>query len=457
MFMHNIAMADIAKDSQLYSLAQSLDQQEQQFSQIFHQQADLSSELPKMFFTDISELHSAVSQLTEDHRPLLAVHLLTKNIPLIKDYSDDLSIIDFLRLLFNHNEMVTAQILLDTINQTAPRDIKDNANFLYAKFLFKREQWQQVIPLLSRPFHDLSIVEYNQAHLFKGIALQKTEKYRLAIAQFELISQETTDYTPAQLNLALANIRQGWWTDAHIILERQIKSALSKDQEKVLNRLYITLGYSYLRQQYYRNARDSFGAIGLASDYANQSLIGLSLAAASQEDYVGALNAVRLLQGKKQPDLSVDEAHLLMPYFYEKSSQYTTASIGYDQSIVYFLGRISQFQTEQKKIIDMPLSGIQYPSQGVINLTANETAKLDDYIADATVETLQRLPLYQRYFNSTSPQKLALSRQVLNATSKEFVRATHLHVLQQKIKYLNSYIDQARYGLVRLYDHQGNK
>jgi len=452
-----LAASTEASDSSVQ--LRSLDAKEQVFSDEYHRTINLSAMLTTLVFTDFNQLTEAVNQLNHDGKPGLAVHLIINNITLIKDNLDEFTVIEFVGLLLESNQLSTAKRLIDLINQGHDMELKANARYQYANYLFSRQLWQQTLTLLAGSNKELAPEHQNHALLLKGIALQKLDKYRQAIGLFEAIPTDADDYTSAQINLAISNIRQGWWTDGHLLLQRLIKTAQDSKHERALNRLYITLGYSFLRQQYYRNARDSFGLVGVDSRYMNQSLIGLSLAAANQQDYVGALNGVRILKAKRPIDLTVDEAYLLMPYYYEKSSQHTTASAGYEEALLYFQGRLSELEISLATLTAQVangsvLSSMKLSQAGHFSL-GTEQFKFEPEFATATIEIESRLAQYRKTLSHAPNTKLSVELDRLKDFFHALLTTTIGQLIENRIKYINSYIDQARSGLVRLYDHRG--
>ncbi|NQY50945.1 MAG: hypothetical protein HRT50_17965, partial [Colwellia sp.] len=227
-------------------------------------------------------------------------------------------------------------------------------------------------------------------------------------------------------------------------------------QEKTLNRLYITLGYSLLNQAYYRNARKTFQLVGLSSRYSNQALLGIALTAAYQDDFLGALNASRFLKEKQQDDLPIDEAFLLMPFFYEKSQQLATASLGYSQAASYYQDKISTLT----QLIDAPINLASHPielSNGISNgvsMTINNkhidlSANYPSYFFTQRQNVGQLKSWQTKLNNPKLSQDLSSIIQAYDVLTVKMAKS----IMHNRVAQLSSYLNQSRYGLARLYDN----
>jgi hypothetical protein len=252
--------------------------------------------------------------------------------------------------------------------------------------------------------------------------------------------------------MAIANIRQGWWTDGHILIEQALAQSESKQQEESLNRLYLTLGYSFLNQEYYRHSRNAFRKVGLRSTYTNKALLGLSLTAANQEDFIGALNAAKILKQQTTYALPVDEAYLLIPYYYEKLQQHTTATSGYTEAVTYYQKRISKIKTLINSPIDVSHYLVKNQQTTSILIENNPINFSQDY-PEFILENYIKLHRYPPYLAILDNEELNEEFTQLRDTYENLIKNMIHTILKQRIQHLNSYMDQSRFGLARLYDN----
>lgn len=428
-----------------------IDQQHHNFSEKFHHQYATQKQEKLPSFQSIDSLENVVLQHLENDK-LLATSTIVKNMPLLKNNYDSLAIIKLIKTLLDQNEWNSAKSLFDLLKQDGEITLLSNVAYLFADFSFQRNAWEQTLQHLDGAIGDLASEDYFHALLIQGISLQRLAKHRKSITIFEKILPSSKYYPAARINMAIANIRQGWWTDGHNLIQEILTTSEKNNQESTLNRLYLTLGYSFLKQEYYRNSRESFRNVSLNSLYTNQALLGIALTAANQKDYVGALNAVRILKNKETSDLPVDESFLLMPYFYEKLQQHTTASTGYSQAVSYYQGRIAGIYNILQSNIQLAEYPIFIKDDVFININ-NNLINLSSTYPDYFFKNYLMLENYRKYIALPSNNKLNTSLAKLKREYETIIQAMITNRLNQRVEQLNSYMDQSRYGLARLYDN----
>jgi hypothetical protein len=340
-----------------------------------------------------------------------------------------------------------ADRIFAAIKQDGDKSLLATSNFIFAKYYAIRNEWVRTGQLLEGTFTELAATDATYAYLLKGVALQELKKHREAIRYYKKVASDSPYYREAQLNIAIASIRQGWWTDANNIIKKVTGDTVPTGHDEILNRLQLVLGYALLQREYYRNARDEFRKISLKSRYTNRALLGIGLTATNQGDYIGGLNALSILKQKKTFDLSVDESYLLLPYVYDKLQQEITVSASYTEAMNYYQNRIKSIEnligthktflpenydreTSTLTINDNRLDyGSIYPSSFI------ENYRLLLRLADRTIsgnESKQIQNLLTKYDNSY--------QRIINT------------LLEQRLSYLNSYLNQSRYGFARFLD-----
>ena len=439
---------------------ESVDKAHQAFTKSFYDELVKTPSLKAARFNTIEALAQAVNQAlvneseseSESNNSVKAVALIIRNQSLLKRYYDSLETISLIKLLLDNNALINATSLIKAIERQGDDNVIGQLNYLLADFYFQRKKWSKVLSYLNDNDTDLPLEQHHHALLMKGVSLQQQSKHGLAIKAYEKIPATAKHYTAAQLNLAIANIRQGWWTDGHQIISQLLASQETVAQEKTLNRLYITLGYSLLNQAYYRNARKTFQLVGLSSRYSNQALLGIALTAAYQDDYLGALNASRFLKEKQQDDLPIDEAFLLMPFFYEKSQQLATASLGYSQAASYYQDKISALT----QLIDAPINLASHPivlsngiSMNINNMHIGFSANYPSYFFTQR-HNAEQLKSWQAQLNNPKlSQDLSSVMQEYDVLTVNMAKS----IMHNRVAQLSSYLNQSRYGLARLYDN----
>ncbi|PKG38762.1 tetratricopeptide repeat protein [Psychromonas sp. Urea-02u-13] len=392
---------------------------------------------------------SALLKQLNDTQEIKNTALIINNMNMIKRYYDDPAIFILIKKLLKVNAYHAAKTLINEVTEQGDTSLATHANFLLADFYFQRRQWKKVLKNLTTEINFLENQKYHSALLMRGISFQKMNEHYLAIKEYEKVPNDSTYYTSSQLNLAIANLRQGWWTDAHIIIQKQLNVQKKSPHEATLNRLYVTLAYSLLNQGYYRTARTTFHQVGSNSKYANQAILGIALTAAQQGDDIGALNATRYLKKQLHDELPVHESYLLMPFFYEKSNQLVAASTGYTQAETYYKKKINDLKKRLNAPLDLSLSLITADTNFTASLAEN-TLSFTPYYPNYYFKNRSLIGKYQSYIEKNTLQK---QYKDLSDTYQQTTNEMGKVLLQHKIDNLTSYLDQSRYGLARLFDN----
>lgn len=436
-------------DAITFSRVNELDKRFQDFSSEYYKILILQRKKSKTpVFHQLSQLDRTVRQLEEKQQHVEAIALIIYNLDLIRDNTETPSTLYFIKLLLERNELESATNLFDSIQWNSNRVIISNVQYEFAKYHLKRKKWKNTLKYLDGIVADLVMDDAHYALLMKGVSLQNLKEHRQAIKVYKQIPNTSKYFAHATLNIAVAYIRQDWWTDAHIAINEILQKSRNTVSNEMANRLFVMLGYSLMRKEYYRNARDAFRSVNLDSHYANQALLGLTLTAASQNDFIGALNAANILKEKADKDLPTEESYLLIPYIYSRLDQHLTASAGFDEAINHYTRRIQE--------LEALLSTNNHLEKRVSIIANNNMLRIDDYVLDFSkqypksfLENFTALNELEKYINSQAIRerfdRLYSDHQ---ATLDEIIR----ELVNQRITYLSSYTDQSRYGLARVYD-----
>jgi hypothetical protein len=406
---------------------------------------------------DINDLYQKVLKSSEAKNPIDSVAHILNNLKTILDNLDNTQILYFIEKLLDHNELNTAITLLAAAEQKADNFNLSKIYFLFAKYYFQREEWIACAQHLSSALTNNTLPELDRDYAFilSGIILQKNKRHRVASNYYEKVPKDSEYYNYAQLNNALVNIRQGWWTDAHIIIngiidskEQKKRENKNKPNDELTNRLYVVLGYSMLRNEFYRYARESFRNVNLNSQYSNQALLGIGLSAIGQEDFIGALNAFTRLKEETIANIYIDESHLLSAFTYDKLRQSMTASTAYSEAIEYFQSRIEN--------INNKIEAIQAGNIKTFKNIVNQAISIEIQGQDLTKEYPQSLlnefrDLQALQEKIQNPKHLTDITSLKNQYLDTFKKIAN-NKLRNDIDHINSYLNQSRFGLAQVYD-----
>lgn len=431
----------------------ALDERMQDFSSRFHTRLAQIDKPDKV--DSVKSLMRVVNNRRAAGEPTRAIATVIRNLPVAERQIHAIETSRLVELLLAANLQKTAVSLYEKMKSHADKTTVSVASLAFAKHYFARRQWEQTVKVAESIGNELATEDYHHARLLHGIALQRLRRHRAALTQYQKIAKNSRYYTAARINMAMANIRQDWWTDAHIIIEDVIRAQGARDPA-LTDRLYTTLGYSLLRQQYYRNAREAFGNVGLNGPYTSRALLGIALSAAHQQDYVGALNAIQRLKDSNARDLSVDEAHLLIAYFYEKLEQPDTATAGYSHAIRFYEQRIADIEVAMAAEAAQLRERVAEHGAASVPI-GGEVLNLEEKLPAAFIDELRLLLSYNADIRRIGDGGLTRTYTGLVDDYTNVLHRVARDALAENISHLNHYMSQARYGMVAIQDQNSVK
>jgi len=400
----------------------------------------------------LKHLNLQLQKLSKQDKNIIGICLIKNHLPLIQENIDNKEIFPIFQFLLDSNSLLLANKLYIKAKSEGDKSLLSNISFIYARYYLQRKEWEKVLRYINGTYSDLTTEDANLARLFTGIALQKIKKHRKAIKIYSKISKQSKYYPAAKLNIATAYIRQDWWTDAHNKINDILRNKETNSSDEMINRLYLVLGYSLLNKEFYRDSREAFRNIEINSIYFNKALLGIALTATNQEDFIGALNAINILKTKKNFDLSVDESHLLLPYIYEKLNQNMTASASYADAQKYYQERVKNITNIKNKNI------YSIKAQDILNnnnyiKTGTNIIKFSNYYPASILKNtsqLNKLSKHMAYINNTTLKNKYIK---LKLKYNNSFHETLSNIFDRRLTYLNSYMNQSRFGLARLFDN----
>lgn len=400
----------------------------------------------------LKSLNLTLQEISKQNKNVIGICLIHNNLSLIQKNIDNKEVFPIFQFLLDNNNLLLANKLYAQAKNDGDKSLLSNISFIYARYYLKRKEWKKVLQYIAGTYNDLGAEDANLARLFTGVALQKIKKHRKAVKIYSKIPQHSKYYPAARLNIATAYIRQDWWTDAHLKINEILNDKKIHTHTEMINRLYLVLGYSLLRKEFYRDSREAFRNIEVNSSYFNKALLGIALTATNQEDFIGALNAIKILKSKKNLDLSVDESHILLPYIYEKLNQNMTASASYTDAQKYYRERIeniTQIKNEKKHNIN---------AQKVLNNNnqieiENNILNFSDYFPASFLTNSTQIDELSNYTSHINSVTLKNNYQNLKVKYNKLLSKMFDVVFDKRIIYLNSYMNQSRFGMARLFDN----
>jgi len=422
-----------------------LEQEYQRISAASYHELSQQNKFPSI--GSIEELQSALLTAEKAKNNSLAIGLVVNNQGLIKAHLNADALQFFSRRLLNAKQEQLAKELLSIADTYGDDYMSGRVNFELAKYYAGQNAWNSATETLKKIdiTNNLVSSDADEAFIILGAALQQDKKHRESLTYYNKIKPTSKQYRIAQLNTAIAYIRQDWWTDAQLAIDSAI-AADPKDADGLTNRLYTVLGFSQLQNGFYRNSRESFRKVKLKSHYSNRALLGLGMAALYQEDFVGALNAFNHLKQKDPNDISVLESYLLSSFSLEKLKQPKTATASYSEAINFYEQKYQYYDNLRNNLLSQRQAG-------AIENNLFKTINADlQHIQPELLSTSEKINALNSLlsYHMSGPQESAIKQ--LNSRLTDVYLALASDAIQQKQNIINSYLSQSRFGLAKLYD-----
>lgn len=389
-------------------------------------------------YSNIKQLFDAIDSATERNNLPQALTLIKANQKIITDNIDSKEAIKIIEITLDYGVQSLSDHLIQYAQQYAGSYVNANIHYALAVQAYNRQDYDKTLQYLSKidSSGSLSRSRRDYATLLFGICLQHRSKHREAMKIYERLGKKSKYYTHAQLNLAVAYVRQGWWTDAQIAIEKALEQSKPEKQSEFINRLYVVLGYSQLKNEFYRNARQTFRHVSLDSQYMSRALLGIGLCALNQKDYLGALNAFDRLKKSKDYDLTIAESNLLVPFTIERMKELETASAGYSEAIAYYGVKILEFEN--------------YPFNHIVDIPADDPAA--KILKPLPKHNLHQLTVLQQMQTATQGSSLEIPTTSLTSRYTHLLKQFRQQQINEHLTQLRSYLSQSQYGFAKLYD-----
>lgn len=373
-----------------------------------------------------------------------AMATIVRNMPAITQQINSPQVQQIAALALGLHGMDVAQSLLSQAKDQGDNFSEARITFEIAKYQADAAHWPEVVALLKNAviIESLAKEDAAEANLLIGTALQQQKKHREAMSYYEKIKPDSAHYRLAQLNYATANIRQDWWTDAHLAIQSALKINGAKKDE-LDYRLYTVLGYSQIQYGFYRDARESFRNVAIKSSYTNRALLGLGMAALHQEDFIGALNAFNLLREKQENDISVAESYLLSSFALRQLGQHEAALASYQEAVTYYQQLEKKQAAAHSNLASRPIN-LQLNESIFIRPESRHNKQLRRLFEKISItNSLLAQPLSNSRANSLTAMKAALEKDYQTIAQE---------LLAKEQESIQSYLSQSRFGLATLYD-----
>jgi len=289
--------------------------------------------------------------------------------------------------------------------------------------------------------------------LAQGLKHQQTGEHRAAIKVYENFEPGQAYYAQGRTNLAIAYLKQGWWTDAHQEIEQLLNDYKEDPQslpdDEFANRLRMLLGLSQLQQGFYRYARNSFRSIHQDSRYVAHAWRGLGLSALYQEDYPRSLNAFLHLKEHNHPALP--EGPFLVGFTYDQMHSLSLAQASYTEAVIDYQTRITGIEQSLAQLDTGDWRPEKAPSRqdDPMALSSNR---------DNTARYQWRQYQSLKALGAALPEQgFQSERDAINELLGQYqtlLAQAYRAQLERRKAHLESYLSQSQFGLATVYDRQ---
>ena len=427
---------------------QLLDQKTAELTNQFYQYLRQSSNQATKSIDSLQALKDILDTPAEQTSNYSNLNLIHNNLDFIHRHFESTVTPKVLKLLLEQNDPITALSLVKAIEQSGDSILAAKASIQLAEYYNGRKQWEDTLRILNIDLEELAELDASHASMARGFALQNLKRHRQAIKEYKGVYAGTAFFQSAHVNIAIAHLRQDWWTDAHIIIKQLLKPE-SNISTEFKDRLNLMLGYSFFNKEYYRESREAFRDVSLDSLYTNRAIMGLVLAAIAQQDYTSALKTLTLLNQKPGNELVIEETYLLLPNLYQKLGQFNKANLAYQQAISYYEQRIEQLDIITPLAIADNFAALSNQQQQTIQLAQTEF-KLSTLYPEYFEQNL--ILLNQIIKHPASKHFKPKLDALLNEYQETFEQVSR-SLVKLRVNALSSYLSQSKYGLAQLYDN----
>lgn len=392
----------------------------------------------------LGQIRTAIT--IEEHAQTLA--LISQRIGELEEHVSDVRFSVVVSFLLEHGFESAATTFLKAAEQPGSDYSLATIRLAFAHHYTQQKRWDDALLQLSQIAINtmLAPVDADHANLLYGLSMQGQKRHREAVEYYQRIEPDSPHYWLAQLNTALAYIRQDWWTDAQLAIERALPpdTQLADDRS---DRLYTVLGYSQIQYGFYRRARNSFRQVRVDGPFANRALLGLGIAALHQEDVVGAINAFDHLKIGNANDISVAESYLLSAFASAQVGRTTSASAAYAEAIAFYQAYLTRLEATVGQIrqnAEQPFTSFDNPADLFIFMSQEDAAAL--------MLWHHRLQLLEHVRSGIKNEQTRGNLLTLIKEVNSFTRELALGALDVRRRIIESYLNQANFGLAALYD-----
>lgn len=206
--------------------------------------------------------------------------------------------------------------MLDRTDVPLDPALRNRVWLALAGIAYERGYEARATELLGRIDGGLPSPQAHERLLLESTLLTRQGHYSEAAAKLAAGGADSLERNYAQYNLAMEHLRQGREAEGVALLVglTKLDSAAGAEYATLRDKANIALGYLYLRQERFVEAKTSFERVTLHSPFSNQALLGLGWVETGLGNRKGAVSVWLPLTEGHAADPSVLEGLLAVPY-----------------------------------------------------------------------------------------------------------------------------------------------
>ncbi|MCK5335477.1 MAG: hypothetical protein KAQ67_04910, partial [Gammaproteobacteria bacterium] len=278
------------------------------------------------------------------------------------------------------------------------------------------------------------------ALLIYGLIYFEKGEYVKSKQYFKRIDSSSRHYSSAQYNLGLISMRFSWWSEAEQFLNNSITAFDLKNSDKkqsiMMDKLYLTIGYSQISRKDFRSSKSSFSNISIDSPVKMRALMGIAISEIGLGNLGKSATILKIIKDKGVSTVKLD-ALVTLPQVYQKAGNTR-------ETVNYYDAAILNMRSLLKKInVDMKDSGTSYSRLPLFDIDndwimrgfKNRNALLNELISYKSI-------------GRENIQLLKKSKIKLELEKKKYA-AVKIKIISELLK---DYIKQSKYALAVIYD-----
>ena len=219
-------------------------------------------------------------------------------------------------------------------------EITSKLYFNIAYSAYESQKYEEALDYLKRIDDSLDDDSVYHALLVYGLIYFEQGDYDKSKFYLKRIDKSSKYYLSSQYNLGLISMRALWWSEAEEYLNNAISAFdiknITENQSFVMDKLYLTLGYSQISRKSFRASKASFSNVSLKSPIKMRALMGIALSEIGLGNLGKAATILKIIKNKSNSSVKFD-ALVTLPQVYQRAGNIK-------ETVEYYKNAISEMK-----------------------------------------------------------------------------------------------------------------